>query len=65
MSEKYRQALEIAIALKLSAQRDHQRVHLPLADRSHQIYPHPYRLIGGDATGWKVMGRTGPPKIEE
>jgi len=58
----YRQALEIAIALKYSAQRGHQRVHLPLADRSQVIYPHPYRLRGGDAAGWGSIGYAGPPK---
>ena len=40
----YRQALEIAIAIKLSVRDDHRRVQLPLTDRSHRIYPHPYRM---------------------
>ena len=48
----YRQALEIAIALKLSAQRGHQRISLPLEDRLQRIFPHPYRLYGGDVAGW-------------
>lgn len=57
----YRQALEIAIALKLSARQDHRRVHLPLEDRSLRIYPHPYRLKGGDEAGWESIGYKGPP----
>ena len=46
-----RQALEIAIASKLSAQLGNQPVRLPLEDRSLALYPRPYRWIGGDATG--------------
>ena len=46
-----RQALEIAIASKLSAQLGNQPVRLPLEDRSLALYPTPYRWIGGDATG--------------
>ena len=57
----YRQALEIAIALKLSARRNHERVHLPLEDRSLAILPQPYRLLGGDVAGWESRG---PPRIE-
>ena len=57
----YRQALEIAIALKVSAHRGHQRVTLPLADRNQRIYPHPYRLQGGDMAGWTDAGYAGPP----
>lgn len=60
----YRQALEIAIALKLSAQRGHQRIALPLQDRSLRIFPHPYRLKGGDVAGWASIGYTGPPQVE-
>ena len=56
----FRQALEIAIALKLSARRGHERVHLPLEDRSLRIYPQPYRLEGGDAAGWEKLGRPVP-----
>ena len=48
----YRHVLEIAIALTLSAHNDNERVAIPLNDRSHKIYPAPYRLHGGDVTGW-------------
>ena len=60
----YRQALEIAIALNESAQRDHQRIALPLEDRSLRIFPHPYRLKGGDVAGWESIGYTGPPQLK-
>jgi hypothetical protein len=56
----FRQALEIAIALKLSARRGHERVHLPLEDRSLRIFPQPYRLEGGDVAGWDRLGRPVP-----
>ena len=46
-----RQALEIAIASKLSAQLGNQPVKLPLEDRSLLLYPRPYRWLGGDETG--------------
>ena len=46
-----RQALEVAIAAKLSATRNSAPVKLPLADRSLTLYPRPYRWLGGDATG--------------
>lgn len=46
-----RQALEIAIASKLSAQLGNQPVKLPLEDRSLTLYPRPYRWLGGDVTG--------------
>ena len=46
-----RQALEIAIASKLSAQLGNQPVSLPLEDRSLTLYPRPYRWLGGDVTG--------------
>jgi len=59
----YRQSLEIAIALKLSAQNGHERVHLPLEDRALRLYPHPYRLTGGDVAGWESIGYTGPPEV--
>ncbi|MFH1571778.1 MAG: Gfo/Idh/MocA family oxidoreductase [Gemmatimonadota bacterium] len=59
----YRQALEIAVALVLSAQRGHGRVHLPLSDRAHGIVPRPYRLRGGDAVGWERIGHAHPPGI--
>lgn len=60
----YRQALEIAIALKRSAKENHRRVYLPLTDRSQLIYPHPYRLRGGDVAGWGSIGYAGPPQVE-
>ena len=59
----YRQALEIAIALKQSAHHGHRRISLPLEDRSLKIYPHPYRLKGGDVAGWESIGYTGPPSV--
>ena len=46
-----RQALEIAIACKLSAQLGNVPVKLPLQDRSLTLYPVPYRWLGGDAAG--------------
>ena len=46
-----RQALEVAIAAKLSAARNSAPVQLPLADRTLALYPRPYRWLGGDATG--------------
>ena len=46
-----RQALEIAIASKLSAQLGNKPVKLPLEDRSLTLYPRPYRWLGGDVTG--------------
>ena len=46
-----RQALEVAIAAKLSAVRNSAPVKLPLADRKLALYPRPYRWLGGDATG--------------
>jgi len=60
----YRQALEIAVAMKLSAQRNHQRVYLPLEDRSGKIFPIPYRLQGGDVAGWAGGNYQGPPQVE-
>lgn len=61
----YQQALEIAIALKQSALRNHERVFLPLEDRTLKIYPHPYRLAGGDVAGWESIGYTGPPDLPD
>lgn len=60
----YRQALEIAVALKQSAQANHQRIFLPVEDRSLGIIPHPYRLKGGDVAGWQSIGYTGPPQLD-
>ena len=45
-----RQALEVAIACKVSAQRGNRPVKLPLEDRSLALYPRSYRWLGGDAT---------------
>ena len=59
----YHQALETAIALKQSARNDHVRIYLPLKDRSLRIFPHPYRLRGGDEAGWKSFGCTSPPDL--
>lgn len=59
----YRQALEIAITLKQSAHHGHGRIPVPLEDRSLKIYPHPYRLKGGDVAGWESIGYTGPPEV--
>lgn len=58
----YRQALEIAIAFKLSAADGHRRVMLPLADRSLVLNPVPYRMEGGDVAGWDSIGLP-PPRI--
>lgn len=46
-----RQALEVAIAAKLSAQMGSVPVKLPLKDRSLVLYPNAYRWSGGDAAG--------------
>ena len=46
-----RQALEVAIACKRSAQLGSKPVKLPLEDRSLALYPRPYRWLGGDPTG--------------
>ncbi|MFH1571426.1 MAG: Gfo/Idh/MocA family oxidoreductase [Gemmatimonadota bacterium] len=59
----YRQALEVAVALVLSAQRGGERVELPLTDRRQGIIPRPYRLSGGDAVGWQKSGHGGPPQL--
>lgn len=61
--DDYRHSLETAIALKLSAADGHRRVTLPLADRSHRLLPHPYRLFGGDVAGWQSIGYPGPPRL--
>lgn len=60
----YHQALEVAIALELSAQRGHEGVTLPLEDRSHRLFPQPYRMHGGDALGWKNTDYRAPPELE-
>ena len=46
-----RQALEVAIAMKLSAQKGNVPIKLPLVDRTHTLIPEIYRWIGGDQTG--------------
>jgi len=46
-----RQALEVAIAARLSARLGSAPVRLPLEDRSLALYPTSYRWLGGDATG--------------
>lgn len=53
-----RQALEVAIACKLSAQRGNVPVKLPLEDRTLKLLPVPYRWAGGDVTG-------SPQNVEE
>ena len=45
-----RQALEVAIAAKLSVQLGSVPVKLPLEDRSLTLYPAPRRWLGGDET---------------
>ena len=59
----YRQVLEVAAAIKLSAREGHRRVALPLADRSATVMPMPYRWHGGDVTGWEVINRGEPTVI--
>ena len=59
----YLSALEIAIALTHSAASGGERIELPLEDRSLKLYPHSYRLYGGDRAGWKSIGYSGPPDI--
>ena len=56
----YRQVLEVAAAIKLSAREGHRRVALPLTDRSVTVMPMPYRWHGGDVTGWEVINRGEP-----
>jgi predicted dehydrogenase len=46
-----RQALEVAIAAKMSAKLGNVPIKLPLKDRSLSLYPMPYRWSGGDVTG--------------
>ena len=46
-----RQALEVAIAMKLSAQKGNVPIKLPLNDRTSTLIPEIYRWIGGDQTG--------------
>ena len=60
----YRQALEAAIAIKQSAANGHERVFLPLADRSRKIFPHPYRMRGGDVAGYDSIGYESAPQVD-
>lgn len=53
-----RQALEVAIAAKLSAASGSRPVKLPLEDRSMSLLPRTYRWLGGDLDG-------NPQSIEE
>jgi predicted dehydrogenase len=46
-----RQALEVAIAAKLSARLGSVPIRLPLQDRALRLYPRAHRWAGGDATG--------------
>ena len=46
-----RQALEVAIATKQSAELGCVPVRLPLQDRTLKLLPKPYRWVGGDLTG--------------
>ena len=52
-----RQALEVAIACKLSAQLGNIPVRLPLKDRSLALLPAPWRWAGRDATGIDLTGK--------
>ena len=63
--QDYLHVLEIALAMTLSAARDHERVHLPLEARSLRLFPHPYRMYGGDVAGWRSIGYRGPPGLPE
>lgn len=58
----YHRALETVLAIRCSSESGHSRVDLPLKDRSLNIYPHPYRLKGGDVAGWASFGYDGPPE---
>ena len=60
----FRQVLEVAAAMKLSARAGHRRVTLPLTDRSARVVPMPYRWHGGDVTGWEVINRPAPAPFE-
>ena len=62
--EDFRRSLEVAIALVRSACNGHERISLPFADRSLKLYPHPYRLRGGDVAGWQSIGYKGPPDMD-
>jgi predicted dehydrogenase len=59
----YRQALEIACALKLSAKEGGRRVMLPLQDRSVRVFPALWRRKGGDVAGWRHLGWDSEPDV--
>ncbi|MDP7252858.1 MAG: Gfo/Idh/MocA family oxidoreductase [Planctomycetota bacterium] len=59
----YRQALEIACALKISAKQGGARVILPLQDRSARVLPALWRRKGGDVTGWVHLGGMEPDVV--
>lgn len=61
--DDFRHSLEVAIALVRSAANGHERVHLPLKDRSLKLYPARYRMQGGDLAGWESIGYKGPPEV--
>ncbi|MBM3458591.1 MAG: Gfo/Idh/MocA family oxidoreductase, partial [Armatimonadetes bacterium] len=52
-------ALEIALALKVSARRGGVPVRLPLQDRAQPLIPVPYRWLGGDTTGYRYPDGAG------
>ncbi|MBT3344041.1 MAG: Gfo/Idh/MocA family oxidoreductase [Gemmatimonadetes bacterium] len=60
----YQQALEVVAGMRVSARQNHERIHLPLPDRTLRVVPHPYRLRGGDVAGWESIGYSGPPTVE-
>mgnify|MGYP001236859523 CR=1 FL=1 len=62
--DDFRHSLEVAIGLVRSSCTGHERVSLPLSDRSLKLLPHPYRLNGGDVAGWETIGYTGPPTMD-
>ena len=60
-----RQALEAAIAAKLSARLGSAPVELPLADRSLSLHPRLYRWAGGDVSGRPQTAAEAAGKTEE
>ena len=46
-----RQAIEVAIGIKLSAQMGNVPIKLPLNDRSQSLMPAQARWVGGDLSG--------------
>ena len=41
-----------AAASRATGTRNGERIRFPIEDRSLRILPHPYRLEGGDVSGW-------------